>query len=463
MGKNFLYIYLIALFALNLAQSMTFELSYDEAYYWIYSKFLRFGYYDHPPLVAWLIKLGSIFGHNEFGVRFFFNLLGTSSIYFLWKITNQKNIKTFIALTLSLPLIQASGFLALPDTGLIFFATLFLYFVKDYIKNDNLKNTIGLAITIPLMFYSKYHGLAVVLFTAFSNLDFLKRKSFWIVVATTVLLYLPHMYWQYQHDFITFRFHLFGRGEKLIEAKNIFNYLSSQVLLFGVFNIFVLIYLIRFVNLKDKWERILFINVFGFLILLFFVSFRNQIEANWTVTACMASVPLFLILLEKKPQLNRLVKILSILPFLLIITLRGFLLLPSSFYEKKEVDRLNEVKGWEKRIEKIKETVGDKIIISDTYQVAAKVSFYLNKYIPALHLTSRDSHYNLLKSELKDIDLHEDIFFLSPKIKENSIKIETGYKDPIYIHKTSLSDLLKRYGLTKEELHKSNFEINAKD
>ena len=46
------------------------ELIPDEAYYWQYSQHMDLGYYDHPPMVSWLIWLGTtVFGHNEFGVR----------------------------------------------------------------------------------------------------------------------------------------------------------------------------------------------------------------------------------------------------------------------------------------------------------------------------------------------------------------------------------------------------------
>ena len=30
-------------------------LSADEAYYWLWSKHLAAGYFDHPPMIAWLI------------------------------------------------------------------------------------------------------------------------------------------------------------------------------------------------------------------------------------------------------------------------------------------------------------------------------------------------------------------------------------------------------------------------
>ena len=34
-------------------------LSFDEAYYWLWSKHLACGYYDHPPMIAFVIRAGT--------------------------------------------------------------------------------------------------------------------------------------------------------------------------------------------------------------------------------------------------------------------------------------------------------------------------------------------------------------------------------------------------------------------
>ena len=45
-------------------------LAFDEAYYWLWSKSLAAGYLDHPPLIAYVIRLGTtIFGDTLLGVR----------------------------------------------------------------------------------------------------------------------------------------------------------------------------------------------------------------------------------------------------------------------------------------------------------------------------------------------------------------------------------------------------------
>src|SRR3954467_9721762 len=61
---------ILALVALRLVAAAFTPITFDEAYYWMWSKDLAGGYYDHPPMVAIVIRLGTmIAGNTEFGVR----------------------------------------------------------------------------------------------------------------------------------------------------------------------------------------------------------------------------------------------------------------------------------------------------------------------------------------------------------------------------------------------------------
>ena len=53
--KLFLYI-LGSILVLNLLQAHFTELIFDEAYYWHYAQNMAWGYFDHPPMVALMIK-----------------------------------------------------------------------------------------------------------------------------------------------------------------------------------------------------------------------------------------------------------------------------------------------------------------------------------------------------------------------------------------------------------------------
>ena len=61
---------ILALVALRLVAAAFTPITFDEAYYWMWSKHLAGGYYDHPPMVAVVIRLGTLIaGDSEFGVR----------------------------------------------------------------------------------------------------------------------------------------------------------------------------------------------------------------------------------------------------------------------------------------------------------------------------------------------------------------------------------------------------------
>src|ERR1700757_679939 len=60
----------LALLVLQLLVAAWTPLTFDEAYYWTWSKHLAGGYYDHPPMVALVIRAGTmIAGDTEIGVR----------------------------------------------------------------------------------------------------------------------------------------------------------------------------------------------------------------------------------------------------------------------------------------------------------------------------------------------------------------------------------------------------------
>src|SRR6478735_8889000 len=110
---------------LNFIQAGFTVLLNDEAYYWVYSNYLDWGYFDHPPMVALLIKAGYALFHNEFGVRFFTVLLNTFTLLILYRLLPRKNDQLFYTIAGSIALLQLGGFIAVPDMPLVFFVALF--------------------------------------------------------------------------------------------------------------------------------------------------------------------------------------------------------------------------------------------------------------------------------------------------------------------------------------------------
>ncbi|MDP5141041.1 MAG: hypothetical protein NWP83_11315, partial [Spirosomaceae bacterium] len=61
----------------------------------MYTQFLDWGYFDHPPGVAIMIWLGSFLGKTEIAVRFFNILFTAASISIIYWLTKPKNVLIF--------------------------------------------------------------------------------------------------------------------------------------------------------------------------------------------------------------------------------------------------------------------------------------------------------------------------------------------------------------------------------
>jgi hypothetical protein len=93
--KYHLPIFFTGWLLVNLVQAAGTGLFDDEAYYWIYSLFPAWGYFDHPPAIAMLIKAGYTIFPNELGLRLFIVLLNSASIYLIYQLCDKKKPALF--------------------------------------------------------------------------------------------------------------------------------------------------------------------------------------------------------------------------------------------------------------------------------------------------------------------------------------------------------------------------------
>ena len=124
--RNHRLFFFLIWFLINLIQAGTTELFDDEAYYWIYSQYPAWGYFDHPPMIAWLIKAGYTIFPTELGVRLFMVLMNTATLFIILKLAEKKNDFLFYAIGSSIAVAQIGGIIAVPDIPLLFFVSLFL-------------------------------------------------------------------------------------------------------------------------------------------------------------------------------------------------------------------------------------------------------------------------------------------------------------------------------------------------
>jgi len=391
-------VFLCLWFVMNLLQSYFTELAHDEAYYWMYSRYPAWGYFDHPPMVAMLIRAGYFLIENEAGVRILFCLLGTLTLLLTYKMSDGTPW-LFMLITSAIVLVHThvAGFLAIPDVPLVFFTALFFFLYKRYLEKDSAGIAAGLAIAITGMFYSKYHGLLVVVFVFLSNLSLVKRKSAWMIVGLVMLAMVPHLMWQIRHGFPTLQYHLVSRSDGFV-PDNIWNYLYSQVLVAGP----LVAPLVLYFSLSSKpaglFDRSLRFTLAGFLVFFFLSSFRDHIEAHWTAAAFVPMIIMAHSALSRHKQAAKWLTALALPSILLILFLRtiiAFDMVPDS------LKRLDEYNGWKQWAGVIKETAGGKnVAFLNKYQFAAKYTFYAGDFSCSVSdVFARKNQYTLWEFE----------------------------------------------------------------
>lgn len=253
-------------FVINLLQSIFTGLHSDESYYWMYSQNLTWGYFDHPPMAALLIHAGHALLPGELGVRLFILLISTATFALIINELNEQEDFFFLSVFMfSFPLLHThiAGFLAIPDISLLFFTMLFLLLYRKFLINPGPGLSALLSVALAAMIYSKYHAFLIIGLTVLSNLKLLRNKYFWLTVVLTLFLLIPHIWWQIENDFPTFRYHLVERA-KPFQLKHVTDYLLNQLIMAGPLTGVLLFWKLSKFRIKNEFDRALLVNIAGF-------------------------------------------------------------------------------------------------------------------------------------------------------------------------------------------------------
>jgi hypothetical protein len=395
--KNHRLLFYSSWIILGLIQSRFTELLDDEAYYWVYSKFLDWGYFDHPPMTALLIKIGYFIFQNELGVRLLFLFLNVLSLLIIEKLIDKRNPFLFYGIVLSLAVLQLSGFLAVPDTPLIFFTALFFACYKRFLRQDSLLNIFLLGLTAATLFYSKYQAVLIVFFVLLSNLKLFSRYQTYLAGLVALSFFTPHLWWQYQHNWVSFRYHLFESNVNPYKLSFTLEYLGGQVLLAGPLAGVILLPAAFLYHSKNVFEKGLKFTLAGVYIFFFLSSFRGQVEANWTSPAI---VPLIVLSHNFLRDRNTPIAIggqkwlLRLLPLTMIFVLFARIIMIVDILPVKGIKK--QYHGWKDWPQIMKQkSKGLPIVFVDSYQRASKYWFYTGQMTYSLnYYRERRNNYN---------------------------------------------------------------------
>ncbi|MFA5171170.1 MAG: glycosyltransferase family 39 protein [Sulfuriferula sp.] len=210
---------LIITLLIKLALAYFLPMSGDEAYFIVWARHLDYGYYDHPPMVGWMLYVMRWFGDSEVLMRLpavVFSTLMGAGIYRLLKPWDAERAAWVAAVFLISP-INILNVLITTDTPLIFFVFVSVFMLVRAVQQDRLSYYALSGLALGLAFLSKYFAvllgvayLAYVLFT-----PGLKRR--WLGLSVLVLAAMPavavNVYWNYTHCWDNILFNLYNRNE----------------------------------------------------------------------------------------------------------------------------------------------------------------------------------------------------------------------------------------------------------
>lgn len=378
LSPNRLLALLLAAWCLiNILQAAWTELADDEAYYWFYSWHLDWGYYDHPPMVALLVRLTSWIP-GELGIRLAALLLQPFGLYLFWTLIRpsaptRREAALYALICFSFPLLQLYGLLALPDAPLLFFTAVFLWAFQRFSRQDSIAHALLLAVAMALLVYSKYHGVLVILFALASRPALFRSPRLYLAGVLALLLFAPHLAWQYAHNFASFQYHLVGR---VTDTGLVFSHIVPFFInLLVVLNPLWIWHCGKQLGARpdaadaDIRPTIRFV-CFGFVVFFFLSSFREPTQPQWLLPIIYALVAALFDAARRSDSARRYIRTAAAVCAMLFLILR-VIVIANPFHFHGQL--------WDNRADNqvIAQLAGGRpVVFSHNYAASAKYTFY---------------------------------------------------------------------------------------
>ncbi|HET9425199.1 MAG TPA: glycosyltransferase family 39 protein [Gemmatimonadaceae bacterium] len=299
---------------LRVIVGMRMPLLPDETYYWDWSRHLSFGYFDHPPMIAWMIAFGTnLFGTNPIGVRAMTILTGTVAALFMALMARRvagSHTAAETAIVISvMPLASAGLVLATNDSPLLACVAVTLYFLVRAIQaeprsRESLVSWCFAGVALGFAFWSKYTSILLpvgVLIAFASHRRLWPRFAEWgpyAACAIATLIFLPVLMWNARHDWISMVYQLEHGLGSAITLRGAWRHegdlLGGQAgLATPILFVMIVVAVARSLRPSLGPEKWLLAVVSTFFFAFFVYSaLRKRVEPNWPAPAYIGGVVL---------------------------------------------------------------------------------------------------------------------------------------------------------------------------
>lgn len=414
---------LCAAVLLNLVYNSSLPLHFDEAYYWVWSQHLQWSYFDHPPLIAFLIRAATITGSAEWQIRLVPLVCAALTGLGIWALAadmfgGRVAVKALVIFLLS-PLAQMGFSLATPDGPLILGWTAAVFFAYQALFNGKRRCFLLAGTAAGLALLAKYTAVlllpSLLLYLLFSA----KRGEFgkpglYLAMAAALTVFLPVLWWNAAHDWVSFQFQLNHglAGERHFNLATFGEYLGVQAGALNPLFFLLLLYLLagRFRPLaQDDKAAFLLWPCLTVLVFFGYAALFKRVEGNWAAPALVTGIVLVAKEIDDGAR-SRLYKAgiaLGIVMVLLLKLPEAFVFVPNSWVVKRQV------LGYDAMFRAAANRVqpGESVLAAD-YKLASLAWYYLPGQPQVQVLTnSRPSQYDYWRPALSEFTGRTAVFF----------------------------------------------------
>jgi 4-amino-4-deoxy-L-arabinose transferase-like glycosyltransferase len=271
----------------------------DEPYYWLWSQNLAWGYFDHPPAIAFLIRAGTtLFGDTEFGVRFFGIVLSIPATMCVWRTgtlllgDSEQGARAALFFNLML-MVHVVTFLATPDAPLLACSAAFIWAVVEAEASKNGRWWLAAGLFAGLGLLSKYTivfagaGVFLWLLLTMSGRRWLATPWPWLGGAVAMLVFSPNVIWNVTHQSGGALRFQFGRLFDLHNGRWYYlpQFIGEQFALASpLILILAMAGLWRLTTLRGRDRKSFLIPMLLWPLIVFFTlyTFADRVHRNWS-------------------------------------------------------------------------------------------------------------------------------------------------------------------------------------
>lgn len=391
LNPQFFYKILFAVLAFRVAFAAWIPMTGDEAYFIVWGKNLDYGYYDHTPMVGWLLSALLLVSDAAWWLRLPSVILPVAIAYFIFKLLVPRlpQVAAWVALAYLFAPVNFINILITTDTPLIFFSFVSAWFFYQAMYGTARNTDFLLAgLFLGLAFFSKYFAVFLGFAYGFYIILFQRTKRELIGLGLIVLMVLPfvliNLFWNYNHCWNNILFNLYNRTAT---PDNIFNSLFKYLLILTYLFSPVLIYFLiknskLFKNhIKDKYNHVYLWLLVLPLLLFLLLTFRKEVGLHWVFSFYPFIFIAFAGILNSK-QWRWTFHFMWLFSLIHIVAILSILLLPEqTFANKKEaVQNLVFGKYSDEVLAELEPYEKDYTFATISYGMSSVASYYSGKH-----------------------------------------------------------------------------------